>query len=298
MQSKPGFRPSRAATVVLRRAGIACPLLAALCACAPRDASVQGGPPPPPRLMEADTPFTPAPQAEHAAPPPPIPTVDVAVLHVKCPSRAHARMDGVWAYLDEQRLDHDTRLGLSRNGLRVGCGHNSDWLEIKSIVDSIDGCQSLRTPPVRLPRRFPLDLELDDGPRNQTLFAFEPDGVLSGATWSASRNVFRLVYDRDRRARGRLQLSIVPVVRQAPDGYNWIPTDAGVAQVPRYAGRLYPGAAFTLSIARGEFLVIAPGTQASLRGLIGCAFMTSRADDDTYESFLFLFPAIPDEPDR
>ncbi len=259
---------------------------------------MQSAPPAPPVLLGADTPFAPPqPPAAGDPAPPPVSTVTVAILHVRCPTADRARLEAIWAHLDEERLDHETRLGLARNGLRVGCGQDSSWLEIKSILDSIDGCQSLSTSPVRLPRRFPLDLEMDDGPSDQTLFAVEPDGVLSGGTWTASRNVFRLVYDRDRRARGRLELTVVPVVRQAPDGYAWIPTDAGVAQVPRYRGRRYPGAGFTVSVARGEFLVLAPGPQSALRGLLGHAFMTRRADDGVYESYLFLLPAIPDESD-
>lgn len=297
MPTKSRFDASTAdVDILVRRVPVLVVLVCLSGACAPRYSHVQSGASPT-QLIDADTPFTPLAASGRDVPASPqAQTVDVAILHVRCPSKARGRLNAIWDHVREERLDHDSRLGLARNGLRVGCGSSADWAEIKGIIDATEGCQSLAAAPVRLPQRFPLDLELDDGPRDQTLFAVEPDGVLSGATWKESRNVFRLVYERDVRERSRLQISVTPVVRQPADGYSWIPTDLGVAQVPRYGGRRFAGAGFRLSVERGEFILIGPGDQAVLRGLLGHVFMTRRADDDVYESYLFLHPAIPDEP--
>lgn len=214
--------------------------------------------------------------------------VVLTVLHVQVPRDQRENVAGLWNHVREDVLDDATRERLNRNGIRVGRGHAHWWDAVKAVLDAADGVNSNALDPVRLPANYPLALELDDAPREQTLFFVGADGVLTGQTWPRSRNVLRVRYRLDLENPEQIRLEIVPEVRQQQDGWRWVQTDRGLTQVPNYSGRAFSAVGFEIGVDPGAFVLIAPGKRADVYGMVGGALLLQEQDDRQYDSLVFL----------
>jgi hypothetical protein len=218
--------------------------------------------------------------------------VELRVIHLHYPHTQRERAERIWEPIREDVVDTETALRLRKNGFRVGIGHERDWDAIRSTLDLIPDCTSNVAQPVKLVSGLPLDLQLDNEPREQTIFYVGRDGMLAGDTWPDSRNVLRLVHQLDPRVATQVHLSIVPVVNQEIKGWRWVRTEAGVAQVPKRAGQTYPDVAFSTPLDEGEFLVIAAGERSDVKGIIGRAFLTVQSTNNWQDSILFIEPVV------
>ena len=246
----------------------------------------------PSEVQDADTGFTLI-RADHLhqqVERPPRLVYEMAALHVLVPRTRRADMDKIWNFLREDVIDADTQLRLRRNGLRVGVGHAQWWDPIKAAMDAIEGHKVLMTSPLRVPVGFPLSLELDAEPHDQTLFYVGRDGVLSGGSWPASRNILRISYSPAARQTDHVVLLAVPEVHQKREGWEWIRTEAGLWQVPRQDMQSFDEAGFMLSLDRGEFVMVAPSENSGVYGLLGGAFLTREAEGRHYDSYVFIRP--------
>jgi len=221
---------------------------------------------------------------------PPRLVYELAVLHVLVPQGQEAAMEKVWNFLREDALDADTQLRLRQNGLRVGIGHAQWWEPIKLALEAIEDHQVSFEAAVRAPAGFPLSLELDSEPREQTLFYVGSDGILSGDTWPDSRNVLRVAYAPDPHDADRIMLLAVPEVRQKRNGWEWVRTEAGLWQVPRQAMQSFDTAGFVVTLSPGEFALVAPSEAAQVYGSLGGAFLTRQSQERHYSSYVFLRP--------
>jgi len=210
------------------------------------------------------------------------------ILHVRIPAAERATVEPLWNHLREEVLDSATLLRLRRNGLRVGITHDQWWDAVRAALDAADGVRTQTLDPVRIPPGYPLALELDERPREQTLFFVADDGILSGESWPQSRNVLRVTYELNRTRPECIRLSVVPEVRQRLDGWRWVRSESGLLQAPQYAGRAFPAAGFTIDLEPGEFLLVAPSRQADLFGIIGGALLSSDRDGERLDSYVFL----------
>jgi hypothetical protein len=243
-------------------------------------------------LPEGDTGFTLVKRElpEETAPQPQRLVYELAVLHILVPQGQQAAAEKVWNFLREDGLDAETRLRLQQNGLRVGVGHARDWEPIRLAMEAIEDHRVTFATPIRVPVGFPLSLELDSEPREQTLFYIGPDGILSGSTWPDSRNVLRVTYAPDLHDADRIRLFAVPEVHQRRDGWEWVRTEAGLWQVPRQSMQTFDAAGFVLTLSPGEFALLAPSANAQIRGLLGEACLTRKSEGRRYNSYVFLRP--------
>ncbi len=214
--------------------------------------------------------------------------VSLTTLHVQAPRTQLDRVETIFGYLREDKLSTTETRRLRGNGIRVGIGRDESWSAIEDVLRSIPDVRHVAAPPVRIPPNYPLALELDRGPRTQTLFHVGEDDILTGESWPDSRNVLRISYSIDLTRVGSLLLMVVPEVRQRREGWKWISTDAGVAQAPNFRGRAFGAAGFNVSLAPGEFVVIAPNRDATAFGLLGGAFLTSDADGQRFDSLILI----------
>lgn len=228
-------------------------------------------------------------ESERGAPARPV-ALDVVltVLHVQVPTDRRAQVEPLWNHLREDVFDSGTAVRLHRNGLRVGVGNVQWWEAVKATLDAAEGVRSQTLDPVRVPPDYPLALELDQRPREQTLFFMAEDGILTGETWPHSRNVLRVSYELNRLRPERVRLLVVPEVRQRLDGWRWVRAGSGVTQVPEYNGRAFAAAAFLVDLEPSEFLLVAPSRAADVYGIVGGAFLSNGQNADHYDSYVFL----------
>jgi hypothetical protein len=210
------------------------------------------------------------------------------ILHVLVPRHDHEQTRPLWSHLREDVCDATTAWRLERNGLRVGVGHARWWDAIQANLDAITGVRSITLDPVRLPPSYPLALELDTEPREQTLFYLGDDGILTGETWPDSRNVLRISYELNLEQPDRLRLVVVPEVRQKLDGWRWTRNQVGLVQVPNYNGRAFGMASVVADLDPGEFLLVAPSDRSQVAGLVGNRFLVRDENGRTYDSLVFL----------
>jgi len=224
--------------------------------------------------------------------------VNLSILHVKVPHSEAATMELVWNHLHEDMLDSETQRLLQRNGLRIGAGHVDHWAPIKAVFDSIEGAVVNQAEPVRLPEWVPLDLELDLAPTPRMIFFLDRQGDLSGASFPDCRKIFKIAHAVDRRHADRIHLKVMPEVRQSAVGKRWIRTPIGMSEVATYSGRQYRELAFKVELHAGQFLVLAPGKTADIEGLIGRVFLTETFDNEQFDSYIFIRPAVQESAPR
>lgn len=212
----------------------------------------------------------------------------LTVLYVQIPRTARDQAAPIWNHVRENVLDAGTTWRLLQNGLRIGVGDREWWSAVKAQLDGIDGIRTVALDPVRLPPGYPLGLELDRAPREQTLFYMSDDGILTGETWPQSRNVLRVSYELNLADPERIRLLVVPEVRQRLAGWHYVRTDTGFTQAPNADGRAFTAAQVSTDVRPGEFLVVAPGPGADLYGMVGGAFLSDEVDGIRYDSYVFL----------
>jgi hypothetical protein len=247
------------------------------------------------RIPDADTAFTPLTETSASTDEPRGPTragTELFVLHVQVPHSRRPTAEKIWSHLREDVLDSELALRMRRNGLRVGVGRAQWWDAIKAAIDAIDGHHVNYMDAVRLPPGFPLALELDTEPSDQTLFHVQPDGILSGGTWRDSRNVLLVTCAPDLQQADLVQLFVAPEVRQRLPGWRWVRTEAGLWQAPKQNGRIFHAAGFAVTLEPGQFVLVAPSDEADVPGLLGGAFLISEQDGRRYDSYVFLRPDL------
>lgn len=246
----------------------------------------------PAALPDADTAFT-SPENTRRSDPRAGPrrgNLQVSVLSIQVPTRALASVASVWDHLREDVIPGDTALRLRDNGLRVGISALRWWDTVKGIFEAVDGHRVLNTGPVLMQRGVPLQLDLDAAARDQTVFYLANDGILSGHTLRASRNTLRLNWLPDPAGAERVRVAFTPLVRQEGVGWRWVKTDTGVAQAPGDQERVYDAAAFAVSASPEEFILLAPGENARLFGMLGGVLLSGDVDGIPHSTFIFLRP--------
>jgi hypothetical protein len=218
------------------------------------------------------------------------PAFRLTVFHIQVPRDRAAGVHRVWDQLREDFVSTDQQLSLRLNGIRVGIGHSGWWQPIKHAFDEVTGNIVTMPQPVRMPAGFPLALELDNEPADQTLFFVGRDGVLSGDTWSESRNVLRVTIAADPRHPDRARIVVIPEVRRMDKGMRLVRTAAGMWQVPKMHARAFDAAGFDAVLAAGEFLLIGPSAGDLAYGLIGNAFLSREVEGTRYDSYVILRP--------
>lgn len=251
-----------------------------------------------PTLETADTGFTltpkPQPTNETAAKPVATRNLKVAVVHIQVPTRRAKDADKIWTHLREDLIDAETLVRLERNGFRVGAGNIQWWDAIRQTLDGIEGVRVIVATPIEVPIGFPVAMELDMAPRDQTLFCVGMDGVLSGGSWPASRNVLRVLYGIDPKSPERIRMQVAPEIHQSMEGWEWTRTEEGVWQTPKRKRSEVGSAAFSISLGHDEFVAMSPSASANVTGLIGSAFLTAELEGVEYRSYVFLRPDAGD----
>lgn len=213
----------------------------------------------------------------------------VSALHVRVPEESLKQVSPIWNHLYEQVLDGQTLLTLRQNGVRVAVGHERFWEAVRAVLDAVEGRRVNDYEPLLVPRGYPLLLELDDHPHAQTLFVFDRNGTLSGATLPAGRNRLRLTCALVSREKPRALLSVVPEVGQRSEKAFWL-EPAERQPGAREKCTTFPACGVSVALSEGEFLVLAPADPRRNDNLVGGAFLTDEIDGNRYHSFIFIRP--------
>ncbi|MGE3181849.1 MAG: hypothetical protein AB7N71_09475 [Phycisphaerae bacterium] len=214
------------------------------------------------------------------------------VMQVQIPSENRKQAGPLWTFTRENVLDSEVQHRLRENGIRVALARSDWWSKIKEAIDRIEGVRVNELDPIRIPPSFPFLLELDEQPRDQTLFYLNEDGVLDGRTWKQSRNVLRMTYGFQSMTADQIAIEIVPEVRQHSSGLDWVPTPAGVEQKPQAEGMAFAQAGFILPVGTDQTLLIAPNDNAEAYGILGGALLIEQIAGIKHDRMIFIRPDI------
>ncbi len=224
--------------------------------------------------------------------------LDLLVVHVQAPVEELPRTEDIWKLFREDIGSADDRLRLESNGMRAGIGRVEWWDDVRNALESIEGRQAATIGPLRLPLNYPLGLELDTEPHDQTLFVVGDDGVVRGATWPQSRNLLRVMARIDPRRPDEMMISVTPEIRRELEGFEWVRTEMGLQQRRKAESRAFESAAFTATMRVGDYLLLAPSAGGLLEGLLGAAFLTREIDGRKHASLVLLRPRVMEENGR
>lgn len=214
------------------------------------------------------------------------------IMLVQIPQTQRSAAEKIWNHLKEDVLDADSMTRIRRNGMRIGVGRLEFWEPIQAALAAIEGTRSNPWEPLRIPPAYVLGLELDTTPHDQTIFCVQDDGILSGGTFTDSRNMLQMSCLLDPRERKRVHLLLVPEVRQQTSEMQWVRTEHGVMEVPKQSGQRFNAAALRVALDPGQFVLVAPSDQSRLFGILGGAMLTEEVQNQRYDSYVFLRPEV------
>ena len=217
------------------------------------------------------------------------------VIRIEVPEGTVSDSRTLWNHLRDDAVAAERQALMVRNGLRLGVGTEGSWPPIKAFFDAIAttvGSPVVNTSSVTLANPYPLEIELSPKPLDQTVFYYRADQTLAGSSWPASRNILRVEHAIDIDDVSRLQLRVVPEIRQQKREMRWVRTPHGLHQVPMYYGLLLNELAVRLTLAKGEFLVIGPSGRIDRANLLGRLFLSRIVDAKRWESLYVVKPTV------
>jgi hypothetical protein len=165
-------------------------------------------------------------------------------------------------------------------------------MPIKALLDSEKDVTSSQSQ-LRASNGFPLMLEPDATPRDQTFFLFRPSGHLAGADYPQSVNNFRVEYTVPPTAPSEVVVEVMPEIRLTEARR---PPPATVEEFlgPRteQVSRVIRELTFKMQLGPEDFFVIGPSESAHSGHLIGSLMLCEQQEGRRYESMYFVTPRV------
>jgi len=210
------------------------------------------------------------------------------VLRVDLPVRGIRHSLKVWNHVDETQSDPRLTALLARNGLRVGTATADVWPALRVLFEANDA-KSLHTRYV-VQSGGPLNLCIGELAGGESVFDYRRDGRLLGRTFDGGTKFLHIDYALDPADPVRTILKVTPEIRKFSAGKHWQSVDGHIRETPRYEGEVFSELGAVLSVGPGDFLVIGPSETAELESLVGSRFLTSEANNVTYETVICVTP--------
>jgi len=218
--------------------------------------------------------------------------VEFSVLRARVPEGVFSRSAKIWNHLDPEIIPAETSRLLARNGLRVARGHVDAWMPIKALLDSEKDVTSSQSR-MRVSNGFPLMLELDSAPRDQTCFLFRSNGHLAGASYPQSVNSFRVEYTIPPTAPGEVVVDVMPEIRLT-ETRRPPPRTVEEFLGPRteQVSRVVRELAFKVQLGAEDFFVVGPSESVHSGHLVGTLMLCEELEGRRYESMYFVTPRV------
>jgi hypothetical protein len=215
-------------------------------------------------------------------------TFDIA--RAEFPMRGVQHSLKVWNHVDELRVDAVTAANLARNGLRIGAAAPEAWSAIQVILQAADA--EVFRDQLIAPRGQPIALDLGQLEAGSSTFAYQPSGQLVGKTFTAGNRIVTIDYMYRPEREGMTDIHLSFEIRHDHGVMTWERRGGVIRQVPSIDRHGFEGLDASLSLARGEFLILGVDAEAASEYLIGRRFLTDRRGGEEIETLLFLTPQV------
>ncbi len=218
-------------------------------------------------------------------------SIDFRILRIRAPIGTFSQSGKIWNPIDEEVVSIPMQRLLQRNGIRVGVGKAEDWPQIKAILDAervevVDRHKAVFN-------GLPLIIDLEQSPRDQTMFLYRADGTMPGASFPRSTNVLRLEYGLSSAEVNTVIVDVMPEIRmQRVDtspafDLNW-PQPPPIDPPSRPFREL----SVRLTIRPEHFLAIGPSAAAQRGYLAGSLLLCDEVDGQRFEALYVITPRV------
>ncbi len=195
----------------------------------------------------------------------------------------------LWDHLDESVVPADESIVLRRNGIRVGVGRESGWPAVRAVLMMYEP-EVFHGEPV-VSDGVPISLDLEQVPADAPIFYFDSHDRLAGARHAGGLMCFRIDHQPNVDDVGRLKLRVVPEIRRQPSAVvrRW---SALLAPSTQHRLEAFGGLAFSMTLSRGQYFIIGPGSATRMPHLVGSRFLQSEENGTRYENIYCIVPRI------
>ena len=212
------------------------------------------------------------------------------VMRAELPIESVRQSTKVWNHVDELQIDPRQCAQLARNGLRIGVADADDWPAIQTILQVNQArCTRLQQ---AVQSGYPLTLDVGEVQDGETIFSYDAQGRLEGATFGPGRKYLHIDYVVAADETRRVSLKVTPEVHVETPDRRWTSVDGEIQEQPQYEGRVYSELAVTMHLLPGQFLVIGPGPQADVAHLLGSKFLEQRSGGVRSETLYLATPQL------
>jgi hypothetical protein len=218
--------------------------------------------------------------------------VSFDVLQARVPRGFFSDSGKIWNHLNEEVVPARLSLLLQQNGLRVARGDVNSWPPIKALLDQQGQVETSQNQ-LLMNSGYPLTIELNSLPRDQTLFMLRPDGTLGGASFPQSTNCIRIEYELAPTNASALTVVVTPEVRLPKQPPRLNPDVPGFIDHPiGPPARVLRELGCELEIGPDQFLVVGPSSFVKNPHLVGALFLCDEVEGRRVESVYFITPKV------
>jgi hypothetical protein len=211
------------------------------------------------------------------------------MYRLRLPFGAISGNDAFWKDVNEQALGATQSRLLFRNGIRTGTASIDNWDYFKKLIDQYPTRSQKST--ITGNDGQAVELEIRNGVTGQTIFYYDRDGHLHGRTYDTCDDLLAIHFQPSIRAWANARISLSPIIRATRKRVEYTPLN-NPAQVEYVAPEKLYDLGLSADIPPGQFLIIAPSSEAKYPTRIGHVFLVEDAPAGRYELVLVIVPHI------
>lgn len=211
------------------------------------------------------------------------------VLRVEVPVGTVSKNETLWNHVDESIIPFAVSRRLRVNGFRLGITDAVVWPAIKAFLDSAGAAQAMQAG-LSQTDLLPFAIQVDQLPRDHTVFFIGRDDKLRGSKFADSVLLFRVRHAFDPDSMSEFQLSFVPEVRRANPRTVLSATESGLRETPVYEGKVFGELRADIEASEHSIVVIGPSERAGRKFLIGTQFLCGDRNGIRFERIFFVTP--------
>lgn len=212
------------------------------------------------------------------------------VARAEMPLRGVRHSEKVWNHVDALRVDAAITANLARNGFRVGAAASEAWPAVQAILQAADA--AVFRDQLIAPRGQPVALDLGPLESGTSTFAYQPSGRLVGKTFTAGNRIVTIDYLYRPEQGGLTDIHLSFEIRHDHGVMTWERRGGVIRQVPSIDRHSFEGLVASVSLAKGEFLILGVDGDAASDYLIGRRFLTDHRAGEAMETLLFFTPQV------
>ena len=217
--------------------------------------------------------------------------VYIQMAVIRLPVKVASEGEDLWSFLDEEPVSTKSAV-LGLNGIRVGVGKSDAWKDVIETLKKMTG-QRVNVSVVNVPLGEPNQLTIRANRPAQKFFLFNRDRTVVGQDFPPCSNLLGMNCSVNEKDLSKLIFTAVPqLITTRRSLHTKIGADGD--PVTFVAPTIYTlnELVFQLPIARGDFIVLGPGTEAKRETSVGKNFFYQQRKGMDSEVIIILRPAV------